>query len=83
MVVDIDHPKIGPMRALGMPAKLSESPATVRRAAPLLGQHSRQILTESGFDDTEIQHWIEQGIVEQAPPPEHAPIPTASTATNR
>jgi crotonobetainyl-CoA:carnitine CoA-transferase CaiB-like acyl-CoA transferase len=83
MVVDIDHPKIGPMRALGMPAKLSESPATVRRAAPLLGQHSRQILTDSGFDDTEIQHWIEQGIVEQAPVPEHAPNPTASTATNR
>ncbi|HWN35082.1 MAG TPA: CoA transferase [Pseudonocardia sp.] len=88
MVVEIDHPKIGPMRGLGMPAKLSETPATVRRAAPLLGQHSRQILTESGFDHTEIQDWVDQGIVEQAPVPEHAPAstatpPTASTATTR
>ncbi|HEX4358343.1 MAG TPA: CoA transferase [Pseudonocardia sp.] len=91
MVVDIDHPKIGPMRALGMPAKLSETPSTVRRAAPLLGQHSREILLASGFDHTEIQNWVEQGIVEQAPstepvPTEPAPTepaPTPSTATNR
>ena len=69
MVVDIDHPKIGPMRALGMPAKLSETPATVRRPAPLLGQHSHEILTEAGFDRTEIEEWTTRGIVEQAPLP--------------
>jgi crotonobetainyl-CoA:carnitine CoA-transferase CaiB-like acyl-CoA transferase len=81
MVVEIDHPKIGRMRALGMPAKLSETPATVRLAAPLLGQHSRQILIESGFDHTEIQNWIGQGTVEQAPTPEPAPTATGPTAT--
>jgi len=73
MVVDIDHPKIGRMRALGMPAKLSETPATIRRAAPLLGQHSQEILREGGFDHIQIQEWIEQGIVAQAP------LPTSTT----
>jgi crotonobetainyl-CoA:carnitine CoA-transferase CaiB-like acyl-CoA transferase len=77
MVVEIDHPKIGPMRALGMPAKLSETPATVRHPAPLLGQHSREILASGGFDEAEVQAWIDQGIVEQAPTPE-VPSPSAA-----
>jgi crotonobetainyl-CoA:carnitine CoA-transferase CaiB-like acyl-CoA transferase len=95
MVLDIEHPKIGPMRALGMPAKLSETPATVRRPAPLLGQHSEQILAEGGFDHSDVLRWIEQGIVEQAPvpgdpPPRGAAAPTepgpageAPTTTDR
>lgn len=36
MVVEIEHPVIGPMHALGLPAKLSETPASVGLAAPLL-----------------------------------------------
>jgi crotonobetainyl-CoA:carnitine CoA-transferase CaiB-like acyl-CoA transferase len=94
MVVEIEHPKIGPMRSLGMPAKLSETPATVRHPAPLLGQHSEQILAESGFDHSDVQKWIEQGIVEQAPDPggrppgaavpaDPGPAGEAPTATNR
>jgi crotonobetainyl-CoA:carnitine CoA-transferase CaiB-like acyl-CoA transferase len=41
MVVDLTHPIIGPMHALGVPAKMSETPGSVRAPAPLLGQHSR------------------------------------------
>jgi crotonobetainyl-CoA:carnitine CoA-transferase CaiB-like acyl-CoA transferase len=56
-----------------MPAKLSETPATIRQPAPLLGQHSQEILLEGGFDHIQIQEWIEQGIVAQAP------LPTGTT----
>ncbi|SDX80416.1 Crotonobetainyl-CoA:carnitine CoA-transferase CaiB [Modestobacter sp. DSM 44400] len=63
MVVELDHPVIGPMRALGMPAKLSETPATIRRPAPLLGQHSRHVLAEAGYDDAQIDAWVAAGTV--------------------
>jgi formyl-CoA transferase len=63
-----------------MPAKLSETPATVRRPAPLLGQHSEQILAEAGFDHSDVLRWIEQGIVEQAPVPGDPPPGTAVPA---
>ena len=65
MVLDIDHPAIGAMHVLGMPAKLSETPGGVRRPAPLLGQHSREILRETGYDDAQIDGWIADGIVSE------------------
>ncbi|MEO7125550.1 MAG: CoA transferase, partial [Nakamurella sp.] len=54
MVVDIEHPTIGHMHSLGVPAKLSETPSTIRRPAPLLGQHSREVLDDLGFSIDEI-----------------------------
>jgi crotonobetainyl-CoA:carnitine CoA-transferase CaiB-like acyl-CoA transferase len=66
MVVDIEHPVIGPMRALGMPAKLSESPPSIRRPAPLLGQHTREVLLEAGYGEAEIAEWTAQGIIEHS-----------------
>ena len=43
MVAKVDHPKAGRQRTLGVPLKLSATPAAVRRAAPLLGQHDEEI----------------------------------------
>ena len=65
MVLDIDHPAIGAMHVLGMPAKLSETPAGIRRAAPLLGQHSREILRAAGHDEAQIDAWIAAGVVSE------------------
>lgn len=45
-VMEIEHPVEGPYKALGFAAKLSETPARVRRAPPLLGQHTEEILAE-------------------------------------
>ena len=50
-VIDIDHPVEGSFRALGFPAKLSGTPASVRRPPPLLGQHNEEILAELGLLD--------------------------------
>ena len=54
MEVRIDHPVEGPMSALGIPVKLSETPGAVRRPAPLLGEHSEEILRDAGFAPEEI-----------------------------
>jgi formyl-CoA transferase len=44
MVEVVDHPVDGPVRTLGIPVKLSDTPASVRRPPPLLGQHTAAIL---------------------------------------
>ncbi|KPL81889.1 CaiB/BaiF CoA transferase family protein [Herpetosiphon geysericola] len=43
MVVNIEHPTIGDLKLLGIPFKFSATPASIRLAPPLLGQHSRAI----------------------------------------
>ena len=53
MVEEIDHPMAGRVRTLGFPLKMSETPLRVRRAPPLLGEHSAEILRELGMEDVE------------------------------
>jgi crotonobetainyl-CoA:carnitine CoA-transferase CaiB-like acyl-CoA transferase len=48
-VIEIDHPAEGTFKALGFPAKLSRTPARVRRHPPLLGEHTDEILAELGL----------------------------------
>ena len=51
LVVTVEHPTLGPIRALGSPIKLSATPPDVRRRAPLLGEHTQEILSEIGASD--------------------------------
>jgi crotonobetainyl-CoA:carnitine CoA-transferase CaiB-like acyl-CoA transferase len=45
MVVEVQHPTVGAMRVLGTPLKLSDTPASIRRPPPRLGEHTDAILT--------------------------------------
>jgi crotonobetainyl-CoA:carnitine CoA-transferase CaiB-like acyl-CoA transferase len=65
MVVELDHPRAGPTRALGLPIKLSASPGRVLRPAPLLGQHTREVLEEFGFAAAEIEALLASGAAAQ------------------
>ncbi|MGR3755716.1 MAG: CaiB/BaiF CoA transferase family protein, partial [Tranquillimonas sp.] len=66
MIVETEHARAGGVRTLGLPVKFSETPGGVRRAAPLLGQHSREVLAEAGFADEEIRRMLESGAAIQA-----------------
>ncbi|HET9261745.1 MAG TPA: CoA transferase [Vicinamibacterales bacterium] len=55
MVVEIDHPTLGRMKTLGPPVKMSETPARGRGRAPLLGEHTREVLLEAGYTEEEVQ----------------------------
>jgi formyl-CoA transferase len=46
MVATVTHPTIGEVRLLGIPFKFSLTPATIRRHPPLLGEHTKDVLTE-------------------------------------
>ena len=66
MVPELDHPKAGRMRTIGLPVKFSATPGGVNRAAPLLGQHTREVLAEAGFGEVEIDAMIASGAAIQA-----------------
>jgi formyl-CoA transferase len=58
MVVDVEHPTLGSIKALGSPIKMSATPPDVRRRAPLLGEHTKEVLSEMGFADAEIDKLV-------------------------
>jgi crotonobetainyl-CoA:carnitine CoA-transferase CaiB-like acyl-CoA transferase len=65
MVYDIEHPTIGAMKTLGLPLKSTGALTSIRQPAPLLGQHSRDILRGLGYTDGDTQALIEQGVVRE------------------
>ena len=63
MVVDIDHPKIGPMKTLGLPIKSTGELTAIRQPAPLLGQHSAQVLEDLGYSASDVAALFDAKVV--------------------
>jgi CoA:oxalate CoA-transferase len=64
MLVEVDHPKLGRIKVMNFPVKFSETPGEVRTAAPLLGQHNREILKNYlGYSDEEIMQLLKEGVI--------------------
>lgn len=54
MAVELQHPKAGGIRNIGVAVKLSDTPGSVRTPAPLPGQHTDEVLAEFGYADADI-----------------------------
>ena len=63
MVTTTEHKRLGPVKTIGFPVKFSETPGAVTQAAPVLGQHTRDVLRENGYNEQEIQNLIDIGAV--------------------
>jgi crotonobetainyl-CoA:carnitine CoA-transferase CaiB-like acyl-CoA transferase len=64
MVVDLVHSQAGPVKTIRCPLRFSATPTAVVRAAPLLGEHTRELLREHDYSDLEIERFVAEGVVE-------------------
>lgn len=58
MIGTVDHPVVGPLEQIRFPVNFRGERPGLRTAPPLLGEHSREILAEIGYDDEEIDELI-------------------------
>ncbi len=66
MLVEVDQPKMGRIKVVNFPVKMSETPGEVVSAAPLLGQHNKEILTNYlGLKEDEVDQLIKSGVIAQ------------------
>ena len=63
MALEVDHPTLGTLRTLGTPIKMSDTPLNPRRRAPLLGEHTDDVLAEAGYTGDEIEQLRSTGAV--------------------
>ncbi len=63
LVIETDHPTLGRIKTLGTPLKLSDTPLTPGRPAPLLGQHTDEVLSEAGLTVDQIAELRRVGAV--------------------
>ncbi len=63
MIVELEHPVLGAIRSIGNPMKFSETPISYRRPAPLLGEHTSEVLSELGYGKADIEEMKTDGII--------------------
>jgi crotonobetainyl-CoA:carnitine CoA-transferase CaiB-like acyl-CoA transferase len=63
MVPEVTHPVAGRVRTIGAPVKFSQTPCAVTEPAPTLGQHTRDVLGEFGYDAAKIERLIRDKVV--------------------
>jgi CoA:oxalate CoA-transferase len=67
MVVEVEQPHVGSVRIAGSPFHLSETPADVREPAPLLGQHTEEVLANVlGYSQDRIEELVGDGVAYRA-----------------
>ncbi|MFX1344097.1 MAG: CaiB/BaiF CoA transferase family protein [Promethearchaeota archaeon] len=63
MVQELDHPKAGKIKVTGVPVKLSDTPGEILTAPPFLGQHTKEILHDLGYDEKKIGTMYQENIL--------------------
>ena len=63
-LVEMDHPRAGKVRMVGAPVRLSETPGSVRTPAPMLGEHTDQVLVDLlGLDAAQVAALRATGVI--------------------
>ena len=65
MLVDFDHPRFGRLVTVDSPISVAGVPKAPPRAAPDLGQHTREVLTGLGYTDPQIRDFLGRGVAVQ------------------
>ncbi len=63
MVLKVPHSRLDQVKTIGHPVKFSATPGSIDRGAPVLGEHTREILAEYGYSKEEIEDLIASGTV--------------------
>jgi formyl-CoA transferase/CoA:oxalate CoA-transferase len=63
MVEEIQHPKAGKIKVLGVPIKMSDTPASIRTPPPTLGEHSKEVLRSLGYGEEEIDELAKSSVI--------------------
>ncbi|MCY4578611.1 MAG: CoA transferase, partial [Chloroflexi bacterium] len=63
MAVELEHPKSGSIRNIGVAVKLHDTPGSVRTPAPILGQHSEEVLDQYGYAESDIAALKDAGVL--------------------
>ena len=63
MVVDVEEPRYGRIRQAGIAIKLSETPGSIRRVGPSVGEHTDEVLSSLGYSETESEQLRQAGAV--------------------
>jgi crotonobetainyl-CoA:carnitine CoA-transferase CaiB-like acyl-CoA transferase len=62
VIIEVEDEDLGAMLMPAPAVRLSETPATFRRPAPKLGEHSREVLRELGWSDDRIDELVATGV---------------------
>jgi crotonobetainyl-CoA:carnitine CoA-transferase CaiB-like acyl-CoA transferase len=66
VVLDYDHPRLGPLKTIAQPIQFDGEPRAIKSPPPMLGEHSREVLCELGYQDAEIDMMAAAGVIVDA-----------------